>query len=334
MFSAEQLARLSRLNREPLPQTPTLRVAKKPTSEQQGKKVAINNEFARPGEVTLEALVPGDVIETYRGPCFRVRTPLAALWPRGETLLAERIAVAFNADNSPRDRGAAELAMLATGIPRDAIFLDLETCGFAGSMTFLVGVLYSSEVGVVLDQLLARDYAEEAAVLAELWRICAGRRVLATFNGKSFDWPMVHDRSTVHRLGKPPLAYSANPLEGRQILPDQSQCDGDFVELGPRDERPALVHCDLLYQSRRKWKQHLPNCKLQTLERYICRRVRGPDIPGAEIPLAYHAFVRTGDARRLKIILQHNTLDLATLLDLSLRLTRDAGSVAASASMT
>ena len=64
----------------------------------------------------------------------------------------------------------------------------------------------------------------------------------------------------------------------------------------------------------------LPNCKLQTLERFVCRRLRRDDIAGSQIPREYHQFVRTGDARQLCSILQHNALDLLTLAELSLRI--------------
>ena len=100
-----------------------------------------------------------------------------------------------------------------------------------------------------------------------------------TFNGKSFDVPYILDRSFATGVRMP-------------------------REFG---------HVDLLHVARRRWKRVLPNCKLQTLERYISKRIRGGDIPGAEIPQAYHDFVRTGDARKIKPILYHNALDLITM---------------------
>ena len=68
----------------------------------------------------------------------------------------------------------------------------------------------------LLSQLLARNYAEEKAMLQTLWSIVAEKRVLATFNGKSFDWPMVHDRSTLHHLG---CDTAHAMLSGRQRHP-------------------------------------------------------------------------------------------------------------------
>ena len=76
-----------------------------------------------------------------------------------------------------------------------------------------------------------------------------------------------------------------------------------------------LVHLDLLHHARRRWKG-----RLQTLERFVCGRLRAGDIPGHEIPAAYHHFVRTHDAWQIRSILHHNALNLMTLLELSLRM--------------
>jgi uncharacterized protein YprB with RNaseH-like and TPR domain len=188
------------------------------------------------------------------------------------------------------------------------MFLDLETCGFAGSMVFLAGVVWHVGEALVVDQLLARDYAEEKAVLQTFWQIASRNRVLVTFNGKSFDWPMVHDRSTRHHLGHDwhdaAQAAASEPKES----------------WGQNDQRPELTHCDLLHHARRRWKALLPNCKLQTLERFICRRSRRDDLPGAQVPAAYHQFVRTGEAHQVGAILHHNALDLLTLVQVTLEL--------------
>ena len=135
--------------------------------------------------------------------------------------------------------------------------------------------------------------------------------MLATFNGKSFDWPMVHDRSTLHHLGCDMrcggVRKATHPVRAH-----------DVQALTRHDPRPQLIHCDLLHHARRKWKDKLPDCKLQTLERSICRRHRSDDIPGREIPSAYHDFVRSGDAWLIRSVLHHNALDLVTLLQISM----------------
>jgi uncharacterized protein YprB with RNaseH-like and TPR domain len=98
-------------------------------------------------------------------------------------------------------------------------------------------------------------------------------------------------------------------------------CDrGTRHRLLARGKGPAPVHCDLLHHARRRWKRHLPDCRLQTLERLLCRRFRRDDLGSSQVPAAYHAFVRTGEAGPMRAILAHNALDLVTLVELSMRL--------------
>ena len=132
-------------------------------------------------------------------------------------------------------------------------------------------------------------------MLRALWQIAGSNQVLASFNGKSFDWPCIHDRSTLHHIGA--------------------------------ESRTGLIHCDLLHHARRRWKDRLPNCRLQTLERYVCGRRRSGDIPGSEIPMAYHDFVRSGNTRQLESILHHNALDLVTLVELAVRVVRSGATI-------
>jgi|APSaa5957512576_1039674.scaffolds.fasta_scaffold12038_2 uncharacterized protein YprB with RNaseH-like and TPR domain len=166
--------------------------------------------------------------------------------------------------------------------PRDIVFMDIETTGLGSAPLFLIGVMLWDERGLEVRQYLARNYAEEAAVIGFFADDCSTRRVLITFNGKSFDVPFIRNRSLV--TGVP---YT-----------------------------PDLAHFDLLHESRRVWKDVLPNCKLQTLERFVCKRIRHGDIPGDQIADAYHAYVRNEDARDIVTILKHNLLDLITLADL------------------
>ena len=83
------------------------------------------------------------------------------------------------------------------------------------------------------------------------------------------------------------------------------------------------AHLDLLHACRRVWKEVLPDCRLQTLERHVCRRARADDIPGQMIPDAYHEYVRTDNAWQIVEVLRHNLLDLVTLADLLTRFPAD-----------
>lgn len=216
-----------------------------------------------------------------------------------------------------RAKARLELQTLAEHFPAGTVFLDLETCGFAGSPIFLIGLVWQPEGTLVLDQLFARTYLEERALLEHFWQIASANRVLVTFNGKSFDWPMLQDRSIRHRLG----CVRATDVGAR--VPGASL---SRVPLGTQ-----LAHCDLLHHARRRWKRVLPNCRLQTLERFVCGRARYNDLDGALVPAAYHHFVRTGETREIGAILKHNALDLITLVELALKLTSPPVSRVASA---
>ncbi len=175
---------------------------------------------------------------------------------------------------------------LAEAAPDDVVFFDLETTGLGSSPLFLIGAMGWEAGRLVVRQYFARTYAEERAVIGLFLRSFEGKRLLVSFNGKSFDLPYVRVRSAA--TGVP-------------------------FHLDP-------PHFDLLHVSRRIWRGRVPDCKLQTLERLICGRTRYGDIPGAEIPRAYHDFVRTGNAREMVECLKHNMLDLVTLADLMVRL--------------
>ena len=258
-------------------------------------------------------LAQGLECENASGKHLRFQRPLAQLHARAVESLAQQAAIGRTLAPEGADRTTTlhqELAGVATHFPQGTLFLDLETCGFAGSMVFLVGLVRHSEQGLVLDQLFARNYAEERAMLETLWQIVAENHVLVTFNGKSFDWLMVHDRSTRHHLGK--------DLRGRKCAARRAVASASG--LGKHDPRPELVHCDLLHHARRRWKGVLPNCKLQTLERFVCNRSRHDDLPGSMVPAAYHDFVRSGQTGAVGAILHHNALDLLTLAQITCRL--------------
>lgn len=125
-------------------------------------------------------------------------------------------------------------------------------------------------------------------MLASVKQCLLDKHVLITFNGKSFDWPQVRDRCTLH---------------------------AGTADCG----LPELIHVDLLHLSRQRWRSMLPDCKLQTLERFICGRHRTGDIPGRDIPAAYDEYVRSGATAQMDSVLHHNALDLITLLEIAMR---------------
>jgi uncharacterized protein YprB with RNaseH-like and TPR domain len=171
----------------------------------------------------------------------------------------------------------------------DVVVMDLETTGFWGCPVFLVGLLFQEGGELVTRQLLARDYAEEALILRAAAELLASRKLLITFNGKSYDVPCLRERSVVHRVA---------------------------------DRIRRLAHVDVLHPARRRYRGKFSDCRLQTLERSVLGITRTGDIPSAEIPAAYHDFVATRDGEALGPILHHGRIDLLTTIGLFVDLAR------------
>jgi hypothetical protein len=318
--------RLEALNRAPMPQASVIVERAKKVIEVAANAVTFRRPPAKPTvqPATLPSVAQsvsgagllrrGEVVETPFGQHLRIELPLDQLWQGGTKLIAARQDFLRHLANSaetaiePTVVFEAEFMAFVAALPDRAIALDLETCGLAGSALFLIGVLRQTAGVPAVELLLARNYGEEAAVLHSLWEIVADHDVLLTFNGKSFDWPMVVERSIRHRLEVKPVGWSSS---ARKVASGTQN---------PGDPQTAKVHIDILHHARRRWKRQLPNCRLQTLERHVCRRLREGDIPGHAIPAAYANYVRTGFEREMDAVLYHNALDLVTLFDLAHRL--------------
>ncbi len=239
----------------------------------------------KPNEhVLLEQAVPGkEVTHANQGSHYFVDA-------RAETVEdAESLDATFDqmlaAPGSNLCKQLAHTCKMRNLLPTDFIFMDIETTGLRRTPLFLIGVMVWDNGGFEVRQFFARDYPEEGAVIASFIEACSNKRLLVTFNGKSFDLPFIQARAAVSRL--------------------------------PFDL--DLAHLDLLHVGRRVWGRSLPNCKLQTLERFVCARTRIGDLPGSQIPDAYHEYVRTRNAWQIVDILKHNVLDLVTLADLMTR---------------
>jgi hypothetical protein len=172
------------------------------------------------------------------------------------------------------------------------LFIDLETTGLsggAGTVAFLVGCGWFDLGAFQVRQFLLTSYASERAQLSAVADCFDATSLLVTYNGKTFDVPVMETRWLFHRM---PL-----PLE-------------------------SVRHFDMLHPARRLWRARagsIPGdgddggCRLSTLERVLCEVRRVGDIPGMDIPGRYFQFLRSGDARPLEPVLEHNRLDLISL---------------------
>ncbi len=178
--------------------------------------------------------------------------------------------------------------------PENWLFLDTETTGLAGgtgTYAFLVGIAWWEAAGLQVEQFFMRDLDEEHSLLLELSERIAKRPVLVTFNGKSFDWPLLETRYRITR---------ATPC------------------FTPK------IHLDLLHPARQLWRLRLGSVRLKDLERHVlCNEGRAldwsrdEDIDSSLIPQMYFDYLRGGPAEPLAGIFRHNQMDLRGLAALA-----------------
>jgi hypothetical protein len=178
--------------------------------------------------------------------------------------------------------------------PEQWLFLDTETTGLAGgtgTYAFMVGIAWWDAGGLQVEQFFMRDLDEEHSLLLELSERMKKRPILVTFNGKSFDWPLLETRYRMTR-SVPPFS-------------------------------PGL-HLDLLHPARQLWRLRLGSVRLKDLERHVLggegRSLdwsRYDDIDSSMIPQMYFDYLRGGPAEPLVGIFRHNQMDLRGLAALA-----------------
>ena len=181
--------------------------------------------------------------------------------------------IGFSAPEGPLNEFA--LRLLAPGLetdvcdPQQWLFLDTETTGLmggTGTYPFLVGVAWWDAGGLEVEQFFMREHSEEHALLVTLAERMAERRVLVTFNGKSFDWPLLETRFRMTRKIAPPV---------------------------PR------AHLDFLHPARNLWRIRLGSVRLAELEKHVLGWDRGADLISAMIPQYYFDYLRGGSPEPL-----------------------------------
>ena len=166
--------------------------------------------------------------------------------------------------------------------PEDLLILDLETTGLrrgGGMLAFLTGVGYFEGDTYVVEQFFLPEPEAEFKVFDLILDRLNRKPVLVTFNGKTFDLPVLESRFLHNRL---------------------------YVDLRSRP------HIDLLHLARRLWKKKVPSCALESLEYYILGHIRDAelDIEGELIPQTYFQFLINGDPELLRRIFLHNQTDV------------------------
>ena len=163
----------------------------------------------------------------------------------------------------------------------DILFLDLETTGLRsnGIFAFMIGLGYYVNEQFIVEQIFLPDPEAEVNSFDRLLELVNEKSLLITFNGKTFDIPVLESRLLYHQI---------------------------WLNLR------AMEHLDLLHLARRLWKNKLPSCALETIEFYILGQIRDKelDIEGGEIPQTYFSFLLNGNPELMQRVFLHNHTDI------------------------
>jgi len=227
--------------------------------------------------VPRERGLPGAIEETPLGPLHRIASHLSPAHCHGRVRIARALEV--------RAATLVSLSldpMLASVDPRRMLLLDTETTGLSGgtgTLPFLIGMAWFEDESLKVEQLFLRRPGEEAPMLARLAERLAWADVLVTYNGKSFDWPLLRTRAVMNRVKVP----------------------------------PPKAHLDLLHAARRVFGARVGSARLVAMEEAVLAMRRERDVDGAEIPTLYWDFVRGAEGSLVTPVIEHNANDLVAL---------------------
>ncbi|HOJ01949.1 MAG TPA: ribonuclease H-like domain-containing protein [Anaerolineaceae bacterium] len=170
-------------------------------------------------------------------------------------------------------------------LPTQICFFDTETSSLSlgsGAFVFLTGFSHFQEDGsVCVDQFFLPHPSEERAFIYAVQEFLGHFSILSSYNGKSFDVPMLRSRFIFHDM---------------------------------EDDGLEKTHLDLLFLARALWKRRLESCRLVEIEEAILHFKRtGEDVPGWLVPILYQDYLREGHAAPLKSVFYHNTQDVVSL---------------------
>ncbi len=171
--------------------------------------------------------------------------------------------------------------------PYRLLFLDTETTGLGvgtGNVPFMIGFGYYAEQVFVVEQTLIRHPGEEKAMLSYLLGHMKDKSHLVTYNGRTFDWPVLVNR---------------------------------FILNGWRRSGPEPGHLDFLHPSRALWRNTLPSCRLSMVEEARLGINRGHDVPGSLAPALYFQYLNDDNPVHLHGVYTHNEKDVLTLASLA-----------------
>jgi uncharacterized protein YprB with RNaseH-like and TPR domain len=231
----------------------------------------------RPEKYFVEEYLEGSEVETEHGKHFETERLFEAHRRHGSMEID-------SLERLPEDLlGPISNGEAPPSPPTRWAFLDTETTGLAGgsgTYAFLIGVGRITAEGFRVRQFFMRDYGEEPSLMHALAGHLKDFDVLVTYNGKTYDVPLLETRYRMTRM-RPPFS--------------------------------RMAHLDLLFGARRLWRLRFESCRLMDLERQIFGIEREGDIPGELIPYVYFEYLRAKEAFRLVPIFHHNAIDILSL---------------------
>lgn len=232
----------------------------------------------RPALATrLEQVVPGRVHQTLTGETYLVEKTYPARYQYG------RMGLLYEGILDPLLQWSSSPVRLSEH-PGAFAFLDIETTGLmggTGTYAFLVGVGRFHDDSFLMTQFFMRDPSEEKSQLLALEEFLAPCEILVTYNGKTFDAPVLNTR---------------------------------YLSQGWKSPLVTLAHLDLLHVARRFWRDQLPSRTLGNIETMILSARRSQaDVPGWIIPQLYFDYLRSGDATSLHSVFYHNEMDVLAM---------------------
>ncbi len=237
-----------------------------------GLPASINSQK---GKVTrIEQVVNGEYFPTSFGEAFVVREEVEPSRTFGLVIPSTLNLISLWANSTELPSARFE----------EVIFLDTETSGLAGgtgTFAFMIGLGYFTDHSFQLIQLFMRDPSEEPGLLSALNNFLGDFKAIVTFNGKSFDIPLLNTRHVLNGFTTP------------------------FKEID---------HIDLLHLARRLWRNRLPSRALKDLEIELLDIHRTQEeVPGWMVPELYYNYLRHGDVQPLSGVFYHNGMDVISL---------------------
>lgn len=247
---------------------------------------------ARVAQARVDAARSPEQVVAQLRKLMKLRAPARAVRPTAppdRTLPGEEIApgLRYVEQWAPWPHDDAELSLVDirhdTARRADLLAFDTETTGLAGgtgTRAFMIGAADCVDGRLRMRQLCITTLGAEREMLKTFSKWLKPETVLVSYNGRSYDRPLLTTRYRLARL---------------------------------RDPLIDLRHVDLLHPVRRRYRGVWANCKLATVERELLGVLREDDLPGSEAPAAWLEYLRGGSADKLRRVGLHNAQDLRSL---------------------